>query len=128
MGRRIHVKRLAAITGVAALALSPSALAAGALHGSYRTQIASGQLKGTWTVTFAKKSTYTVRGPLGKAAGKNTFAGTKITFGHETGASACSTTGKYTFKLTGKTLKLTKVSDACAPRATILTHKLVKVG
>lgn len=122
------MKLVAAIAGVAALALAPSALAAGTLHGSYKTQIASGQLKGTWTVTFAKKSTYTVKGPLGLVAGKNTFAGSKITFSHETGAAACPTAGTYTFKLSGRTLKLTKISDACAPRVTILTHNLVKVG
>jgi hypothetical protein len=118
-----------ACAAVAALALSPAALAAGGLSGKFQTKVPSGQLKGTWTLTFSKKGTYTVKGPLGGASGKNTYSGSTVTFARETGATACSGgSGKYTFKLSGKTLKLTKKSDPCAPRASILTRKLTKVG
>ena len=124
------MKRLVvAIAAVAALTLTPGALAAGRLSGKFQTKVASGQLKGTWTLSFSKKGTYTVKGPLGAAAGKNTYSGSTITFGRETGDTACSGgTARYTYKLSGKTLKLTKKSDPCAPRASILTRKLTKVG
>jgi hypothetical protein len=125
------MKRLVvAIAAVAALTLSAGALAAASLSGRFQTKVSSGQLKGTWTLSFSKKGTYTVKGPLGSAAGKNTYSGSTITFGRETGASACApgATGKYGFKLSGKTLKLTKKSDPCGPRASILTRKLTKIG
>jgi hypothetical protein len=125
------MKRVAvAIAAVAALTLTPGALAAGGLSGKFQTKIKSGQLKGTWTVSFSKKGTYGVKGPLGAATGKNTYSGSTITFAKETGASACSagTVGKYTFKLTGKTLKLTKKSDSCSGRASVLKGTFTKVG
>jgi hypothetical protein len=124
------MKRLVVvIAAVAALTLTPGALAAGRLSGKFQTKVGSGQLKGTWTLSFSTKGTYTVKGPLGSASGKNTYSGSTISFGSEKGATACtSAAGKYTYKLSGKTLKLTKKSDPCGPRASILTRKLTKVG
>lgn len=79
------MKRLVvAIAAVAALTLTPGALGAASLSGRFQTKVSSGQLKGTWTISFSKKGTYAVKGPLGSAAGKNTYSGSTITFGRET--------------------------------------------
>jgi hypothetical protein len=127
---------LAVVAGVvvtlAPLALSPSALAAGPLSGKYQTRIASGQLKGTWTISFVPNGTYTVKRPFpGLVRGKDTFSGSTVTFNHE-GTSPDGTCnqkpGKYRFTVTGKTLKLTLISDSCVGRRAVLSHKLTNVG
>jgi hypothetical protein len=112
---------------VALLALSAGAFAAGGLSGKYQTKIASGPLKGTVTLRFAKSGTYTVKGAFGTITGKSTFSGSTVTFGAEHGSS-CTRAGKYRFKLTGKTLKFRKVSDACSDRAGILARTFAKAG
>jgi hypothetical protein len=117
---------------VAALAHSPGALAAGAPSGKYQTKIATGGLKGTWTITFGKQGAYTVVGPFtGLIRGKGKVSGTTFTFNHEknTADDACGEVpGKYRFTITGKTLKLTRISDKCEPRRGVFSHKLTKVA
>jgi hypothetical protein len=115
--------------GIVALALSPGAMAATAPSGKYQTKVPSGQLKGTWTINFVKPGSYNVSGPFpGTVHGKDTISGSTLTLNHESGGSDCKGPGKYKFKLSGKTLTLTKISDSCASRATVTSHKLIKVG
>jgi hypothetical protein len=116
-----------AVATVAVLALSPGALAAGGLQGKYQTKIASGPLKGTVTLSFGKKGAYTVKGAFGTIKGQDAVAGSKVTFDHEHG-SACKGPGKYRFKLTGKSLKLAKISDACTDRSGVLVRTFTKAG
>lgn len=115
--------------GMLALALSPAALAAAGPSGRYQTKVPSGQLKGTWTINFVKPGSYIVSGPFpGTVHGKDTVSGSTLTLNHESAGSDCTGPGKYKFKLSGKTLKLTKISDACTTRATVTSHKFTKVG
>jgi hypothetical protein len=82
------MRRLALILTMAVrVALPASALAGGALPGTYTTKIAkAGRFKGTWTLTFAKAGTYTaaLNGAV-LVTGKYTTSGAKVTLGHETG-------------------------------------------
>jgi hypothetical protein len=113
----------------AGLALPSGASAASAFPGTYRTKLsAPAQFKGTWTLTFRKSGTYSVA--LGASVlvnGRYTVSGSKITLGHEKGPASCAPAGTYSFKRTGASLKLTKVSDSvakCAGRIMVLTHPL----
>lgn len=113
-------------------AATTSAAAARTPRGKYRTRIATGELAGTWTINFIKKGSYTIDTPYpGLTRGKNTFSGTTMTFNHERSASGKNcrdVPGKYRFTITGKTLRLTLVSDKCQPRRVVLSHKLTKIA
>lgn len=126
------MKRLAAVAVVtlAALALSPGALAAGALSGKYRGKITSGFLKGTWTIDFYKsKKTYKVTGPFGTLTGHNKYSGSTITFYKEAEGTICPGPGTYRYKLTGRTLKFTRLREPCNPRAIVTARPTYrKVG
>ncbi len=130
------MKRLAiALSLVATLALCAAALAAGGLSGSYTTKIGSkplgGQLKGTWTITFKNGKYSVAENGTTLVHGKYTISNGKITFGHETGQISCKPSGVYSFKLTGKKLKFTRVSDSsssCEGRAAVLAGNFTKSG
>jgi len=110
---------------VAALASSPVALAGGTLPGKYATTIKSpAQFKGTWVLNLAKGGTYTVNNGQFVIRGRYATAGSRITFGHETGDGACAKSGTYTWRRNGKTLRFRDVSEspACSGRSGILTH------
>ena len=121
-----QMKRLAmATTVVAALASSPVALAGGTLPGKYATTIKSpAQFKGTWVLNLAKGGTYTVNNGQFVIRGRYATAGSRITFGHETGDGACAKSGTYTWRRNGKTLRFRGVSEspACSGRSGILAH------
>lgn len=113
----------AAILPTLALAgIAPAALATEHLSGTYTTRITKpASLKGLWTVKFtAGADTVTLNGrPL--IHGDYTISGSTITLkSHGTGA--CTSPGKYTFTLSGKTLKFTKISDPCPGRPEVLAH------
>jgi hypothetical protein len=130
------MKRLAIATAVvAALALSSAALAASTLNGTYRTKIHTtalgGAVNGTWTIKL-KSGNYTVihKGRT-TVHGKYSIKGSKITLKGGTGPNACPAPGTYKFKLKGKTLKFTKVSDsnpACVGRQTVLKGTFTKIS
>jgi hypothetical protein len=119
---------------IAALVMASVALAA-TLRGTYKTTITStaagGQLKGVWTIKFAKPS-YTVsdNGTV-VLRGKYSIKGHAITFRDKSGPAACPGAGKYKFKKTGTTLTFTVVSDpkaACLGRRTVLAGTFTKVS
>jgi hypothetical protein len=121
---------VAALSFTAVLALSSVALANGTLAGSYTTKITSPPaLKGTWGLKFAKAGAYAVvdDGHI-LVRGKYSTSGSKITLGHETGDGACSGTGTYTWRKSGKTLTFTRVSDsaACSGRRGVLAHRFTQ--
>jgi hypothetical protein len=127
-------KRFGLVVAVvaAALAASSVALAGSTLPGSYTTKIASpAQFKGTWDITFAKAGTYRVvdNGQM-LIKGRYTTAGSKITFGHETGSGACAASGVYSWTRAGKTLRFTRTHDAaaCSGRIGVLAHTFTLSG
>ncbi len=66
---------------------------------------------------------------FGTLTGRLRFSGSTVTFSHESEGSLCPTkVGKYRFKITGKTLKLTKISDPCGVRVMVHSPKYTKIG
>jgi hypothetical protein len=130
------MKRLAIVASVAAaLLLASVALAAGKLHGTYRTTITSGVaggvLTGPWTIKFNHPN-YTVS-EHGTVEVRGTYAreGHTITFHDTSGRDACPGAGSYTVHLAGKTLRFTPLSDpspSCLGRRTVLAGTFTKVG
>jgi hypothetical protein len=119
------MKRLALVASVAAVLALPSfALAGGSLPGTYTTAITTPpEFKGTWALSFAKANTYTIS-ERGKVVVRGHYAslGSEITFSKETGPLACKQFGDYHWKLTGKKLAFTRVSDPCVGRKYVLEH------
>jgi len=119
------------VAAVAALALSSFAVAATGLSGTYRTTIKSpAQLKGTWSIAFAKGGTYAVA-VNGQPVARGTYRSTAatITFTRERG-SGCAGVGTYGWKKSGKVVTFTRKREAssCQARATVLAHRFTQVG
>jgi hypothetical protein len=62
------------------------------------------------------------------ASGKYTISGTTISFAQPAvpagSPETCQSSGKYTFRLSGRTLKFTKISDPCnSVRGELLSHR-----
>ena len=119
------------VTTATALAISAVALASGGLSGTYQTTIKSpAQLKGTWSLTFAKGGKYTVAvngQPV--ARGLYSTTGTTVTFVRERG-SGCSGAGTYGWRKSGRAMTFTRKreSSSCEARATVLAHRFTQVG
>ena len=124
-----------AVALVGALALSAVAIANTAtLSGTYKTTITgtgantlNGGLDGAWKLSFKNGKYKAVVNGSTKASGKFTVSGSTVSLGP--GGAGCTTTGKYKFKLKGKTLTFTKISDGagCIGREGVLAHKFTKV-
>jgi hypothetical protein len=125
------MKPLAVVASLlAALALPSTGLAGRDLPlGKYRTTVkAPASVKGTWVLDFAKTGKYTIT-ENGAVVVRGHFTSTsRIYLSNETGPRACPEFGVYAWKRTGKTLKLTKVSDPCVGRATVLGHSFTATG
>lgn len=133
-----HVRRALIVCGLAAALLAASASAASSpLAGVYQVKIKGKitALNGTWLVSIAANGAYAiVKEPSTKTlliGGTSTVSGGKIAFHDKTGPLACtgaSAVGRYSWALSGKSLKLTKTADTCVGRALVLTSStLVKV-
>jgi hypothetical protein len=130
------VKRLiAAIATVVVLVGATVALAASSPTGAYTTTITGkgantleGALDGVWTITFKSGKYSVVRNEKAVTHGDYTIKGTTISLTDKGGPDKCKGTGKYKFKLAGKTLTFTKISDtaACGGRTAVLAHKLLR--
>ncbi len=124
------MKRLVvAVAAALVLGLTPAALAAGTLSGKYKTKISgypsSAQLNGSWVIGFTTgkyKVSYNGK-TLGRGA--DSITGNTITFAK--GGAGCKGTGKYKFKLSGKKLKFSRISDSCFGRKAVLSHTFTKV-
>jgi len=114
---------------LAALVLCASALASSGPSGAYSGPVTSGNLKGTWTLSFSSPN-YTVafNGSV-VVKGSYSLSGSKITFSDKSGKDACPGKGVYTFKASGRSLSFKKVSDAnakCSGRRTVLGATFTK--
>lgn len=141
------MKRLALTLGLvlALLATSSAALAAAGLSGTYKTTITGepGPLRafnGTFTVSFKAGKSVTTGKYTWKhngafvSGGNYTISASTITFKDTSGAFSmpyrCPGPGKYSFKVTGKKLKFTVISEDknCFGRQVWLTkHPFTKV-
>jgi hypothetical protein len=112
---------------LALASIAPAALATEHLSGTYTTKITRpASLKGLWAVKFAAGAdTVSVNGhPL--IHGNYTISGSTITL-KSRGTGTCTSLGKYTFTLSGETLKFTKINDPCPGRPEVLAHSFTKV-
>ena len=122
--------RTSLAVAIATLAVSSVALAAGGLVGTYTTTVkAPAQLKGKWTIAFAKGGSYavTLNGET-LARGRYTSTATSVTLDRERGSS-CAGAGTYGWKRSGKTVTFTKKreSASCQARALVLSHRFTQV-
>jgi hypothetical protein len=118
------MRRLALVCSlIGVLAMPSGALAANLPLGKYTANVKTpARLKGTWVLNFAKNGTYSIT-DNGAVVVRGHFTSTaRIYLSRETGPAACSQFGVYSWKRAGKTLTLTRVSDSCAGRATVLGH------
>jgi hypothetical protein len=130
------MKRLAIVASVAAaLLLASVALAAGKLHGTYKTTITSGVaggvLTGPWTIKFTRPNYTVSEDGVVEVRGKYAIKGHTITFHDKTGRDACPGPGRYTVHLAPRTLRFTPLSDPslnCLGRRTVLAGSFTKVG
>jgi hypothetical protein len=131
--------RLIALVTGAALIGSAAAAASGSIAGIYTTSIKGktpANLNGDWAIRFMKSGEYEIQKRVGDSGqllvtGHAKIDGTKITFQKETGPAACKGTqavGRYGWKRNGTTLTLTRYSDKCVGRRTVLGGKFTKVG
>lgn len=118
------------LVAIAALATSSVALATGGLPGTYKTTVTSpAQLKGKWSLTFAKGGTYTVAfNGQTVARGRYASTATTITLDRERG-SGCTGAGTYAWKKSGKTMTFVRKREAasCQARAVVLGHRFTQV-
>jgi hypothetical protein len=132
------VKRLAVLAILLpALALVGVAQAKSPLYGVYQVTIkgSAAQLNGTWLISFAPNGAYAVvKEPNTTTAligGSSSTSGGTVTMTDKAGPAACTgktATARYRWSLSGRTLRLTKVKDACAGRSVILgTSSFTKV-
>jgi hypothetical protein len=122
-------RRIAVIVPLLTIAtIAPMALASGGLSGTYSTKITKpASIKGTWKVKFAAGVDTVYLNGKQEAGGTYRIAGSTITFKKPAAKSGCHKPGKYSFTLSGKTLKFTKISDPCPNRPEILSHTFTKV-
>jgi hypothetical protein len=110
---------------ILALSVSPFALAAGGVAGTYTTTIKSpSELKGKWRLTLTKGGTYTATlNGEDRARGKYSATATTITL-REPATSGCGGTGTYAWKRSGKTVTFTRRREApaCQARAVVFAH------
>jgi hypothetical protein len=119
---------VAAVAGIAALAVSSIALAAGGVAGTYKTTIKSpATIKGTWVLTL-KAGTYKVsRNGQALARGTYTATATTITLREPAG---CGGAGTYAWKKSGRTMIFVRKREAasCQIRGVVLSHRFTQVG
>ena len=118
-----------ALVVVVSLALCSVAAAAASssLSGTYKTTVNStvlgGALNGTWTVKLKNGAYHVADNGHPIVHGKYTIKGNKISLKDTGGTGRCPGTGVYKFKVSGKSVTMTKVHDAaaCIGRKTVLT-------
>jgi len=118
---------------VCALALVTGAMAASPLTGQYQAHVSrAGSLNGTWILTFSANGFYTVakkpKTSTVLSGGGSTVSGKTITLFDHSGPMACKTPAQYTFAVSGKSLRFTKVTDTCSGRLALLGSGWTKVG
>jgi hypothetical protein len=115
-----------------------SAAKATPLKGIYGTQIKSSNagLSGTWLINFVADGTYVVvKEPKAKVlliGGSSTVSGHRVTLVDKVGPLRCtgkSATGTYSWTITGKSLKFTRVKDTCDGRPLVFASSTwTKIG
>jgi hypothetical protein len=101
--------------------------------GTYQATIKNpASLKGVWRIKFHAGTDTDFLNANKVASGTYTISGTTITFAQAAGPpgapETCRSPGKYTFRLPGKTLKFSKISDPCnSVRSELLSQRFIHV-
>jgi hypothetical protein len=118
------------VVALAALVLSPTALAGPGLVGTYSTTVKSpAQLEGKWAITFARGGSYAVAvDGQTVARGRYTSTSTSVTLDRERG-SGCRGAGTYAWRKSGGYVTFTRKREApsCQARALVLSHRFMQV-
>jgi hypothetical protein len=128
------MKRIALAVVLAVFAFAPAALAAGTLTGTYKTTVKHSKfgaaLDGTWKLKLATGHYKALHNGKLAVKGIDTTVAHVITLTDTGGPDKCKGTGKYKYRLHGKKLTFTKISDskACAGRSALLKYTFKKVG
>jgi hypothetical protein len=125
---------LAAATIGAVIAIAPATAAAPTLGPHvWRTTITGAPvplLNATWVMAF-KNTAFNLRRNGGVVvAGTVKIAGNKVTLHDLAGTLSCKGTqinGTYGWKITGAKLKLTRFSDTCVGRRSVLSYAFTRI-
>ena len=127
-GVRLLAALVALVALVACLAVASAQAASSPIAGVYQLKITKTPgLAGTWQISFSPTGAYAVsRAPKTKTiliAGASSTSGHRLFLTDKTGPGSCvgaAAKGTYTWSLSGKSLKLTKVKDTCSGRPDVL--------
>jgi hypothetical protein len=132
---RIVQRILLVLAAVLVPAAAGASFAAAGFSGTFATRISGSPMPrfdGVWTMKLAPSGNYTIAlGSQTLIRGSATVSGSKITFGRESGPAACTgaaATGVYSWHLSGKTLRFTRVADICLGRRVVLAHQFTKTS
>jgi hypothetical protein len=123
------MRLLAALVAlVACFAVASAQAASSPIAGVYQLKITNPRLSGTWQISFSPTGAYAVsKAPKTKTVligGTSTTSGHKLVMVDKSGPGSCqgaAAKGTYTWSLSGKSLKLSKVKDTCSGRPDVLT-------
>jgi curli biogenesis system outer membrane secretion channel CsgG len=126
-------KRFAIVTALCVLAAGTTAgtASAASLSGTFKTKIGgNSRFAGTWTIKFSHGNYKVTDNGKAVVRGRYTLSGNKLTMRDSSGPAACGPTGRYTYKISGSTLKFKNKTDttvACSGRAVVLSRTFTKV-
>jgi hypothetical protein len=121
------------VTLITMAIVAPAVLASSGPSGTYRAKITEpATIAGVWTIKFSSGRDTDYLNGKQIASGTYTISRSTIQFAQPPvpkGATmTCRSAGKYTFTISGHTLKFTKISDPCnATRSEILASRFTKV-
>lgn len=131
---------IAVIVPTLALALTATSASASTTRctsrvpsGKYQATINEpASLQGVWTIDFNDGTDTDYLNGTEVASGTYTISGSTIAFAQPAVPSGsvqtCQTPGTYTFRLPGRTLTFTKISDPCnSVRSEILSHVYIHI-
>ena len=128
-------RSLAAALAVAAVTTAVSYAAGPSLTpGTYQAKVAGASpavLNGKWKIVLAVGQYTVTRNGADAIDGVTSISGNQIVFTDKFGPFRCTgaqARGTYRWSLSGKTLKLTAVRDACAGRKAVLSRPYAKTG
>jgi opacity protein-like surface antigen len=126
---------LAAVLAVALLTIAPAEAVSPNLSPHVFTAKITGAtpaiLNGTWRLAINKPGFAVNKDGRAAIIGTVTIAGNRVTFRDGAGPLACrgaQRVGTYTWRITGKRLTLSRVSDACVGRRSVFAHAFIKIA
>jgi hypothetical protein len=125
---------LAAVTLAAAVTAGSALAATGLWPHVYSTRIAGSQiapLNASWRIALQQHAFSLTRNGAIAVSGSVRIAGNRITFHDLAGPLSCKgaqAAGTYTWRLAGAKLTLTRVTDSCVGRRTVLSYPFKRVA